>query len=1041
MLSLKLLGRPRIARHNEIIEELASNKVLVLLCYLATNRGQHTRQRLAGLLWGAMAEERAKANLRMALYDLQKWLPGYFQVTRKTVAFDHEQPYSLDVETFEQLAAMAQEPAELEKAADCYQGAFLEGVFIDDAPELNEWLRGEQERLRLLVLAVLNRLVDECDRQGAWLAGTAAARRLLAIEPWHEQSHRHLMRFLARQGMYNSALQQYETCRQLLIEELNVEPMPETTTLYRRIQAIRTAPKSNLPEPATPFIGRENELAELAERLHDPACRLLTISGPGGIGKSRLALQLARQQVSWFLDGIYFVPLAGVEEQASIIPAIGEAIGFSFMGKEAPAAQLLTYLQSKEMLLVLDNFEHLLPGAALLALLLAAPELKLLVTSRERLQLREEWFFEIDGLPYPAPEQVMGLADYSSVQLFQQTAQRVDHRFAAADNLRETARICSLLEGLPLGIELAATLVATRSCQEIASEIENNLDLLTASYQDMPDRQRSLRATFDYSWWLLSVEEQQSLCAIAIFRGGFTQEGAAVVSGTGRRLLDRLVARSLLRRSAAGGRYEMHPLLRHFAAEKLVEAAETAKRTEQQYLAYYAGYVQVRVSALAGSGQRPALAEIEAEIENIQAAWRLAAAHREQDAIEAALVGLALFYEMRSRFVEGARDFELAAAAFVSAESDEGKRLHGRLLARQAQFLIFLGRYDEAVALLEESDRRLAAFGEGVEQVLLLLAHCQIATDKGNYQGAEQAAEEALALSQRLSDLAGQAQAHALLGNAHQKQGSYQAARMHYEQFEALCVMAGNEWQLTKAYSSLGVIAGAMGDYAEAEMYLRHSLELCRLFADRMGQARALSNLSNIAYIHQDYEQARQIRLEVLEICRDIGFRWGIASIQRHLADTVRRLGQTAEAERYYRQSLQAHQEMGDTYGVAFCYNSLGNAAREQGKYEQAKIYSRKAITMAMELGVRPLVLAAIISLAETLAETGQREIALTAITFALRQPALEKQTLLQAQPLAERFFTEMPPEIGVAAQMKGETLAQDEQGMATMIELLLAIP
>ncbi|MCB0180454.1 MAG: AAA family ATPase, partial [Anaerolineae bacterium] len=306
----------------------------------------------------------------------------------------------------------------------------------------------------------------------------------------------------------------------------------------------------NLPRQPTSFIGRRTEITRLRERLTDPDCRLLTVVGPGGIGKTRLAIEAAAAVTPNFAHGVYFAPLQGIYSGDYLVSAIAEAVNFSLSGHLEPLAQVLNYLSDKMMLLLLDNFEQLVAQggpAIVMELLAAAPQIKLMVTSREVINLREEWLYPVRGLPVPPTDQPDGSDADDAVQLFVARARQVQPDFSADDEREAVLQICRLVEGIPLAVELAASWTKTLSCPAIAAEIQRSLDFLVTPLRNVSDRHRSMAAVFDTSWQLLSENEQHVFKRLSVFRGGFQRAAAEPVAGATLATLAALVDKSLLR--------------------------------------------------------------------------------------------------------------------------------------------------------------------------------------------------------------------------------------------------------------------------------------------------------------------------------------------------------------------------------------------------------------------------------------------------------------------------------------------------------------
>lgn len=666
-------------------------------------------------------------------------------------------------------------------------------------------------------------------------------------------------------------------------------------------------PPSRLPVPLTPLVGREAELAQLAPLLRDPACRLLTLLGPGGIGKTRLAIAAAGLVQGEYADGVAFVPLEGVPGPSLVAPAIADVLGVALMGQRDIALQLRDYLGDKRMLLVLDNFEHLVEGAPWLSdLLQAAPALKLLVTSREQLGLSVEWLVEVAGLPVPAipaPDDGVRLAaleaSNTAIGLFVQHARRVRPGFSLhAGDAADVARICRLLEGMPLAIELAAAWVRVLTPPEIAREMAHDLQFLSAAERDRPLRHRSMTAAFDHSWRLLAPHEREALAQLSLFRGGFTRHAAGQVAGAGLPVLSSLLGKSLVQRSAGappGDRYSLHELVRQYAAEQLHAAPGAAHAAADRHSAYYLALLAAEEGALKGTRQLDALAEMSREIDNVRRAWSHAAATGDGARLAAAIEGCYWLLEMRSAFQEGEQLFALAAESPAGAEA----LTHSRLRTKQGYFAFRRGEYGRARVLLEGAIASLRTL-DGAAAAAALADALVFAGILEYYGGAYAAAHACLHEADALAATVGSAW---LAGYAAYGEGVVLVAEGRNGEALACLQAALAHWQplggprlLTLCRSYLGLSLLGLGRLEEAEATLLRCADESRAAADTWLVATALTHLGLVALAAENAAQARDLLTQSVADFRTLGEKRSLARALTHLGEAELALGDRQSA-------------------------------------------------------------------------------------------------------------------------------------------------
>jgi predicted ATPase/DNA-binding SARP family transcriptional activator len=972
-LQLNLFGKPEIVLNGAPVTAFVSAKVPALLAYLAVTGQAHSRDTLATLLWGDLPEATAKRNLTKVLTNLRQLLEPYLLIDWHSVAFNGQAPSAVDVSLFQAAVegsgllepdSTKQDLTRLRQAVSLYRGDFLTGFHVKNALEFEEWALGQREYLRGLMLQALRRLTEHSARLEADPAvALDYCRRWLGLEPWQEAAHRQMMLLLARSGQRDAALAQYETCRKILAEELGIAPAPETTKLYERLKAIGQPPPHNLPPPAV-FVGREQALSHLRTQLSQPNCRLLTLVGPGGIGKTRLAIEVARRFLAPtfgpdevnFADGVYFVNLAPVNAGETttgglsetryvtnlILVTIAAALEYFFQGAADVKTQLFDHLRRKEMLLVLDNFEHLIEGAGLLdELLNAAPGVRLLVTSRERLNLREEWIWEVGGLAYPGenwqgemgdamPASISKLQSYDAVALFCLQAQRVRGSFSLSESEAPyVLRLCQLVEGAPLALELAASWLRVLSCAEVVTGVERRLDFLSSSQRNVPDRHRSMRAVFQQSWQMLSEPEQAAFRRLSLFKGGFQREAAQAVAGVGLPVLVNLVDKSLLRLTPSG-RYLVHELVRQFAGEKLLEVdlvatpehrqSESSLSTWQRYSTYYLSLIGQRAASLNGSTPQPALSELRAELNNIRQAWQWAIVAAQLDEIERALGGLARFYDLTSLFEEG-------AAVFGQAAND----LH------------------EHVRPVDEASKQL------LQKIVVKLwvEQARLLNRRGLSEQALQIIPQAAELAHQIQDAALEALVYHQWGETLSFHGQPVLSQLRLEEALRLARMAGLGAIEAEALRHLGISRSYQGDADGALKFYRESLACFRQLKDRRGEGLTLNCVANLQRGRGQLAEAEINYEQALQMFREIDYRWGQDAVLNNLGNLRYDFGLYSQAQALCQQGLQICAEIKDYWGESHLLNSMGNIMREQGDFSTAHSYYQQALQLWRKIGAR----------------------------------------------------------------------------------------
>lgn len=739
--------------------------------------------------------------------------------------------------------------------------------------------------------------------------------------------------------------------------------------------------RHDLPARQTSFVGRAMELAELAELLAAPDYRLLTIIGPGGIGKTRLALEAAARAT--FADGVAFAPLQSVSTAEALAPAIALAIGCQLTGREDARDQVARYLRPARLLLVMDNFEHLLDEASWLGDLLAeAPGLCLLVTSREALNLREEWRYPLAGLAVPA----QGGDDSDraeAVRLFVERAQQVRRDFSLAAERAGVVRLCRSTEGLPLALELAAAWVKTLSCAAIADEIERNIAFLRTNLRNIPARHRSMQAAFDHSWALLSEEERRVFRRLAVFRGGFGRDAAERVAGATLPLLSSLVDKSLVRYDA-DGRFHLHELLRQYADAHLLAAPEEAARVHEAHRDFYLEYLAARFEPITGGAQREAVAAIAAEMDNIRAAWRSAVMAGDSEAIGRSAHTLTIFYDFRSRYREGLEALgEGLRVLRDAAPSPLADRAMAAVLVDMARFHHRLVQFPAMRAALAESEERYARLAGPPPPGLMTdpqVWRAILALIDGRYAEAERLSAAVIQRNTAADRPGNLSPAWWVRAAAALWQEDTVAAGEFARRAAEAALAAGDRWHLAYCRNQQGHIAVARGDFVEARRHYEASYAIREEFADPEGMAGALGHQAKVAALQ----------------------------------------GELAESERLYRRSLALARDIGDQAVVALALRGLGEMACATGDYAAAARYFAEGLPLVVEGRQMRLMLTYLASAGHWLLQTGRPAEAAGPLALARDHPASDHETRARARRLLAAVAAALPPEAYAAAAGRG---------------------
>lgn len=945
-LQIQLLGDLRLTCGNKPITSISSPRLQALLAFLLLHReAAQSRQHLAFLFWPDSSEINARNNFRQLLFDLRHALPdfdSFCDSDAATIQWCADSPFTLDVDELEKTFAEAERAVRgqdetraqtaLEQAVTLYRGDLLPSCYDD-------WITAPREHLRQTFIAALEKLVHLLEDRRDYAAAIRHAQRLLQQDPLHEATYQQLMRLHARSGDRAGVARIYQTCVTVLDRELGVSPSDETQQVYKALlsskPALVTEPASaiplqvtnNLPIPLTRFVGREQEQAEIKRLITEK--RLLTLTGAGGIGKTRLALAASDDLVGAFADGVWWVDLASLRDSAQVPQAIISTLHIQESRDRSLLDAIVDYLHDKTMVLLLDNCEHLIDACTPLieSLLSSAPSIHILATSREVLGIAGEMAWRVPSLSVPSMQDIgplgsgpiSSLLQYDSIRLFADRAAMTLPTFSLTDkNAGAIQQICQALDGIPLAIELAAARLKALSPDQIAARLDDRFHLLTGGSRTALPRHKTLSAAIDWSYDLLPEAEQIFFQQLSVFVGGFSldameaicamQDGA--VSATPLDLLSRLIDKSLVAVEERDGevRYRMLETLRQYALDRLVQSGQAAS-LRSSHCSFFLLLSEEAEGHLRSTDQLTWLDRLDTEYENISAAieWSLS----NSDAETCLRFGGALWYFWTAR-----------------ARWTDGRERLDRILS------LPVGPF-------------------GCARAMALLGAGYLAFHQGDFGTATRCFENSLEISRTAERSEEMAEAHYGLGVVEQYKGDCEKARGFFTEGLALSRDSNNPWGIGDGFLNLALLRLNEDDYDGARALFEPGLAAFRKVDDKRSIAKLLAGLGLVAYYQADYAAARPLFEEALAIEVHLRDKHVAALQLDNLGYVALHQNEYPKARTLFGQSIALLDEIGGKRSIADVLYGLAGLAAAEGEPERAAHLFGAAEALLEQLGAR----------------------------------------------------------------------------------------
>jgi len=1013
-----------------------TNKERALLVYLAVETPKvFRRSHLAGLLWCELSEKRALHNLRQTLYQLKKtWNEieedqELLLIDQDTITIHPRLDLWVDVLAFEEKFYNATRFMKdhshfnhldiqlLKNAMALFRGPFLDRFEINDTPLFNEWETFQRERTSQMFVQGLNILIDYYIQRGDFSTAGRLSDQMIEITPWDESAYAKSMQLYAAGKFWHMASGKFQKLRTYLKENFAEDPQPSIQNLNNEIlnlsikgeafQFIDQTINNNLPEFSSSFVGRGDELLALSGMIADPNVHLISLIGIGGIGKTRLAIEVGSLFTGLFKDGVYYIPLKSISSKESFFHYLGNYLGYSFSGKASPEQQLLNYLRRKQCLIILDGCEKLAIKDWIKSfvsdLLAGAENVMILAASRKALCLDKEYIYTLPGLNIENSHRLNN-EDPDAVSLFKKRVRQADPHFEfSIKNLPLVFDLCDQVEGHPLSIELMASAMASHSFGEVFSRFEDSQIKIHHLLPEFSIKNPFFVSIFENTWDSLPDLQKNALCCLSHFRGGFLCDAAVKVTGTSERIINSLCEKSLIRKIDSE-RYDFHEIILSFIAEK-AEVNEFSKLSVALHAQYFTGVLEDIAEVYRSGGQVEALLVIEQDLDNILSAWRYYCEQKEVSVLENCIDIFYQYFNIRSFFEEGFSLFQETIQE--SSYLDPFDRILGILANRLGNLAFRLHQNEMAFQMFTRAKNIFEREKEIGELGISYLGLGRYFLRQKNIDKSLFFSNSGLACFEKVGDKFHQGRGLYLKGMIYQRFADYPTAK---DIFTAGLRLSREVNDQRGVLLNLGQLAGHAcneGNYDIAEDYYLECLALSRAFKDRYQQAVILNNLASVYHPRKEFQCEEEVLTESLEICREIGDLDGQAIALSNLGEMGVVNCEFEQAIAYSKEALEIALQLGEQWTIIVVYDILGCAYTGLHDSSTAKQCFRRALQLAINIRSWDLLTRCAVNLSEALLSEGNNQAAIRLLNAALAHQSILFEYGLKAETLLTKLGVE----------------------------------